>query len=218
MKTIGAGVPQGSVLGPLLFLLYINDITSQIKNSNIRLFADDTCLFLEVEDRNITGQKIEEDLEAIKHWGEQWLVNFAPEKTKSLIISNKRDAYKNPVVHFDGYPVEEVSEHTYLGLLFTSQMSWNPHINIVAIKTQKKMNFIIPLKFKLDRKSLESILNSLVLSSMTYAIEIWGCTYESHLLKLEQVIVDGMRLLTGATSGSNISNLYKDTGWLSFTE
>ena len=217
-KTIDAGVPQGSVLGPLLFLLYINDITSQIKNVNIRLFADDTCLFIDVDDRINTALQLEEDLETINLWGEQWLVDFAPEKTKSLIISNKRDAYKNPSVKFGGHPVEEVSEHTYLGLLFTSKMSWNSHINNVAIKTRKKMNLMIPLKFKLDRKSLESMLNSFVISSMSYAIEIWGCTYDSQLLKLEQIIVDSMRLLTGATNGSNISNLYNDTGWLTFIE
>ena len=214
-KTIDAGVPQGSVLGPLLFLLYINDITSQIRNVNIRLFADDTCLFIDVDDRINTALRLEKDLETINLWGKQWLVDFAPEKTKSLIISNKRDAYKNRSVKFGGHPVEEVTEHTYLGLLFTSKMSWNSHINNVAIKTRKKMNLMIPLKFKLDRKSLEIMLNSFVISSMSYAIEIWGCTYDSQLLKLEQIIVDSMRLLTGAT---NIANLYNDTGWLTFIE
>ena len=82
-----------TVLGPLLFLLYINDITSQIKNVNIRLFAYHTSLFIDVDDRTHTALWLENDLETITLWGKQWLVDFAPEKTKSLIISNKRDAY-----------------------------------------------------------------------------------------------------------------------------
>ena len=77
---------------------------------------------------------------------------------------------------------------------------------------------MIPLKFKLDRKSLETMLNSFVMSCLYYCIEVWGCTYDSHLMKLDQLHVDCMRLMTGATKGSNILNLYNDTGWLSIRE
>ena len=213
---IGAGVPQGSVLGPLLFILYINDITSVVRHSNIRLFADDTCLFIEVDDRVETVSKLEGDLLNIEQWADKWLVSFAPEKTKSLTVSNKRDSNQNPVIHFKNHIIEEVQSHTYLGLLFTSKLSWNMHINNVEQKARKRLNMLTPLKYKLDRKSIEIMFQSFVASSMYYGIEIWGGSFDSHLLKLEQVIVDGMRLVTGATARSNIALLFTDTAWDSF--
>ena len=77
---------------------------------------------------------------------------------------------------------------------------------------------LLPLKFKLDRKSLEVMFTSFVASTMYYAIEVWGGSFDSHLLKLEQVIIDGMRLVSGATARSNISNLYAETSWKSFAD
>ena len=79
---INAGVPQGSVLGPLLFLVFINDITYVIKHCQIRIFADDTCLFITVDNRNEAARLINEDLQAIEIWAEQWLVRFSTPKTE----------------------------------------------------------------------------------------------------------------------------------------
>ena len=90
-KNVTAGVPQGSVLGPLLFLLYINDLSYEIQNCNIRFFADDTCLFININNRTEAAERINDDLIRVKNWADKWLVNFSPTKTKSLIISNKHD-------------------------------------------------------------------------------------------------------------------------------
>ncbi len=83
-----AGVPQGSVLGPLLFLVFINDVTHVIRHCKIRLFADDTSLFIEVDNRQRAALMVEEDLTAISQWTDRWLVKFSPPKSESMIISN----------------------------------------------------------------------------------------------------------------------------------
>ena len=93
-KTIFAGVPQGSVLGPLLFLVYINDITSVVKYCNVRLFADDTCLFVSTKDHIEAAWYINEDLKHIEEWARQWIVKFSPTKTESMVLSLKTKSDK----------------------------------------------------------------------------------------------------------------------------
>ena len=85
---IDAGVPQGSILGPLLFLLYINDIVKDSK-SNIRLFADDTSLFSVVENPLSAAEILNSDLEKITKWAKDWLVTFNPIKTEAMLLSRK---------------------------------------------------------------------------------------------------------------------------------
>ena len=212
--SINAGVPQGSVLGPLLFLVYINDIVSTVSHCNVRLFTDDTCLFLEVNNREVTAQHITEDLSCISSWSDQWLINFSAPKTKALTISNKRNAKNNPPIIFKNEEIEEISSHVYLGLKFSKNLKWNNHIEDVAVKARKKLNAMLPLKFKLDRLSLEIMYNSFVRPSMEYASQVWGGTYQSDISKLEKIQIDALRVITGATARSNILALYNDTGFV----
>ncbi len=212
---IQSGVPQGSVLGPLLFLIYINDLTYEVQNCNVRLFADDTCLFVEVEDRENTSLLINTDLARIADWASRWLVSFSPDKTKSLVVSNKRDSNMNPSVKFCDAIIKEVRNHVYLGLTFSSNLKWTDHIECIYLKARKRLSLMMPLKHKIDRRSLQTMFFAFVRPCMEYGNIVWGGSYDSDINKLEQINIDGMRLVTGATSHSNIRKLYAETGWLS---
>ena len=118
----------------------------------------------------------------------------------------------------NGHIIEDVPAHTYLGLKFAHNLRWNHHINDISIKARRKLNLMIPLKFKLDRKSLEIMYKSFVQPTMEYAISVWGGTFDSDLVKLERIHVDGMRLITGATARSNIANVYEETKFMSISE
>ena len=101
---ITAGVPQGSILGPLLFLIYINDIVEDI-HSHIRLFADDTSLYLIVNEPYVAAMQLNSDLTKIHMWAERWLVKFNPAKLESILISRKANKPFHPPLKMNDEPI-----------------------------------------------------------------------------------------------------------------
>ena len=210
---ISAGVPQGSVLGPLLFLIFIDDLTDAVLLSDIRLYADDTCLFITVNNRQIASDVINNDLKAIQNWADKWLVSFSAPKTKSLIISNKHNLDDYSDLQLNNTPIQEVTSHKHLGIVIAKNLWWREYINEVYCKAMKRLDIIQAFKYKLDRQSLEKYYISFVRPLLEYADVVWSGAYDCDLVKLEKVQVRAMRIITGATEKSNILNLYRDTGW-----
>ncbi len=112
-KLITAGVPQGSVLGPLLFLIYVNDIADKLI-STTRLFADDSSLAVSSSDMNTIELNINHDLNELAAWAKQWLVTFNPSKTDAMICSLAR--YTEPSLYFNDIQLQFVQHHKHLGL------------------------------------------------------------------------------------------------------
>ena len=125
-----AGVPQGSILGPLLFLVYINDIVNELQ-AHVRLFADDTSLYIVVENPNNAVVTLNNDLRFISTWGDDWLVNFNATKNLSMILSLKRDQPLHPPLYMNGVLVRNTS-HKHLGLTLANNCSWTEHINNIT--------------------------------------------------------------------------------------
>ena len=117
-----AKVPQGSVFGPLLFLIFNNDRTNIITCCNIRMFADDTWLFITVDNRGEAAKALNHDLVKIQSWPEQWLMMFSPPKTESLIISNKKNIDMHSTLYLNHMPIKEVNFHKHLGITLTQSL------------------------------------------------------------------------------------------------
>lgn len=215
---IHAGVPQGSVLGPLLFLVYINDLVDVVQHCQIRMFADDTCLFIESNNRKLAQQALDSDLASISVWADRWLVNFSPTKTEAMLISNKTDEDSIPDITFQGSIIKNVSFHKHLGVYLSSNLKWAKHIDYLCDVACKKLWALKRLKYILDRKSLETIYLYFIRPSLEYADVLWAGVYENETLKLNAIEIEAMRCVTGATARSNIAKLWEDSGWASLSE
>ena len=165
--TIEAGVPQGSILGPLLFLIYINDIVSDI-TSNVNLFADDTSLFMVVENPIITADILNDELQKINSWANKWFVTFNQAKTESMLISKYINKPDSPPLFMKNQQITEVPEHKHLGVILSNDCSWSAHIKYVTEKAWKRINVIRSLKFTLNRRSLETIYLSFIRPLLEY--------------------------------------------------
>ena len=209
---IKAGVPQGSILGPLLFLLYINDIVKNI-GSNIRLFADDTSLFIIVDNPTTAALCLNSDLEKLSRWAAIWLVTFNPSKNESLLISRKINKPIHPPLYMQNVQIQEVSSHKHLGLYFSNDCSWHQHIDYIKQKAWFRIHIMHKLKFKLDRKSLETIYLTFIRPLLEYGDVIWdNCTqYEKN--ELDKIQNEAARITTGTTKIVSLDNLYKEVGW-----
>ena len=209
---IRAGVPQGSVLGPLLFLIYINDIVDII-NNKISLFADDTSLSVIVETPLIAANLLNDDLMNISNWANQWLVSFNSQKTDDMVISRKIDKPQHPGLLFNNAEIARVDTHKHLGLVLSSSLSWSAHIQEISTKACKTLNVMHALKYKLSRKALENIYITFVRPTLEYCDVIWdGCLQKDKDL-LENIQLAAARVVTGARRGTSHSALLKETGW-----
>ena len=209
---IRAGVPQGSILGPLLFLVYINDIVENI-GSHIRLYADDTSLFIIVDDPITSAARLNSDLDKITRWAALWLVTFNPTKSESFLVSRKVNRPVHPPLFVQNIQIEEVECHKHLGVFLSNDCSWHKHITYIKEKAWCRINVMRKLKFKLDRKSLETIFIAFIRPLLEYADVIWdNCTqYEKD--ELEKIQVEAARIATGTTKLISLTNLYKEICW-----
>ena len=135
-KDIKAGVPQGSILGLLLLLVYINDLTENL-HSNPKLFADDTSLFSTVTDEVLSNSHLNDDLSKINDWAYKWKMSFNPDSTKptrEVVFSRKKNNIDYPPITFNKLPVKRIPSHKHLGLTLNSKLNFKVHIPQFCLK------------------------------------------------------------------------------------
>ena len=132
-----SGVPQDSVLGPVLFLIYINDLPEYVSNSTVRLFADDTLLYLTIHNSS-DCIKLQEELNNLERWESDWQMSFHPDKCEVIHITTK----KKPIIHkytLHGHTLSSVPQIKYLGVNIFQDLKWNSHINSVSSKANQTL-------------------------------------------------------------------------------
>ena len=135
-----SGVPQGSVLSPILFFIYINDLPEYVSNTTVRLFADDTLLYLTIHNSS-DCDKLWEDLNYLESWKSDWQMSFHPEKCEVIHITTK----KTPILHsysLHGHILYSVPQIKYPGVHISQDLKWNSHINSTSSKANQTLGFL----------------------------------------------------------------------------
>ena len=202
---VEAGVPQGSILGPLLFLVFINDIATSIE-SVPHLFADDTNILFPTKDMQVGITTVNRDLAKIKAWCDKWCVTMNPGKIKAILYSRKRIPSQINGLFFGNTPVKVFKSLKHLGLQFDSQLNWNEHTAIVLKKARDAAHPIHLLKYRVSTKRLLFFYKVYIRPIIEYGCIIWG-NYTAKFLPIERVQYQIARSITGAMKKSSISKL-----------
>ena len=209
--SVDSGVPQGSVLGPALFLFYINDLQSRL-TSKVRLFADDTIVYLTITNGN-DSNILQEDLNKLGQWEKEWCMQFHPDKCNVLTVTNKTRQF-NSSYQLHGHTLEAVTSAKYLGLTFTNKLQWDQHISNITNKASKTLGFLrrnlkIP-SIRIKEQAYQTLVRPLV----EYASTVWDPYTKTDIDKIEAVQRRAARyVISNFHNRSSVSNMLLRLKW-----
>ena len=203
---VHAGVPQGSIPGPLLFLIYINDLSDHL-TSNEKLFGDDASLFSVVHDVNTSAKELNDDLKKVNDWAFQWKISFNPDPSKQaqeLTFSRISKRSTNPPLVFNNNNVSQTFSQKHLGIILDFKLTFEEHLNNVLAKVNKAVGLLRKLRNILPRTTLVTIYKAFIRPHLDYGDVLYDQAFNNSFKeKLESVQYNVFLALTGAISGAS---------------
>ena len=188
LKLTHCGVPQGSSLGPLFFLVYINDLNFALK-SQPRLFADNTCLIVKGLNPEQLQIKINSELQNLHQWCCVNKLSINPSKTNIIIIPPKQTNATIPHLHLtsNGSAINIVDSAKYLGVVIDNELIFKQHIKIMEGKVARSVGILSKLKHFFPQNIMLQLYYALVHPFLSYGIIIWGATFPTYIKRLKSL-------------------------------
>ena len=215
-KYITCGVPQGSILGPLLFLIYINDLHNVCKHSSPILFADDSNLFFTGSNASQTESLINEELSNISEWLKANKLSLNIKKTHYIIFKQKRKILRNFDIRIDNELVVCVKNTKFLGVVIDESLTWKNHICYISGKIARGIGMLIKARQLLNKDSLVTLYYSFLYPYFTYCNIVWGATYATSLNRLNVLQKRAIRVVCGIGRYDSTAKLFDTLGIIRF--
>lgn len=211
---IKCGVPQGSVLGPLLFLLYINDISSSSNILKFHLFADDTSIFYSHKETRTLEKNINDELKNVSNWLIANKLSLNVKKSNLIIFNHSNCAYDKINIKINNKFLEEKSSAKYLGIIIDSKLTWKPHIDYVNTKLAKGIGLLAKLRHFIPPTLIRNLFNAFIQPHIDYGLTAWGSAFATQLHPIDISLKKAVRICSFKKRNEPTAPLFNALGTL----
>ena len=216
LNLVKHGVPQGSILGPLLFLLFVNDLPNASSALHFYLFADDTNIFASNKSYEKLVQQLNLELVHVNDWFAANKLSLNIKKTNYILFSSHRK--KLPLTEIplliNNTPVPRVTSIKFLGVLIDSHLTWNDHIHSISKKIAKSLGILSRVAYLLPLNIRKNLYYTMIYPYLNYCNIIWASNYPSRLKRLTILQNRAVRFIIGYPSLCRVDFAYKQLGLL----
>ena len=212
---VDLGVPQGSILGALLFIIYINDIPNILKECKITLYADDTLIYAKNDNLEICKQTLLNELKNVNEWLKMNKLKLNEQKTKLMVINANCDIN----LEINRKTIENVTKIKYLGVIIDNELKFNEHIEYTCKKIGKKIGFLKSIRNKMDTMTAIQIYNTMIKPHFEYCSTItYTCCNQAHIKRLQKLQNKCMRIILKFSRETPINFMLETLLWLNIEE
>lgn len=217
-KSISIGVPQGSILGPTLFLIYINDIINSTSKFQCTLYADDINCLMKDKDIHKLHADLTSELHQINHWIKLNKLRLNVSKTKYIVFQNRSVKNHIPPVLLEGESLNCVTHTKFLGIYIDENLNWRTHIDNVCMKLSRMCGILYKIRDQLPTEALLSIYYTLCYPYFIYCVSLWACTWPSFITKLKVIQNKILRCIFYMGKFDSTSAVYSEQKLLIFSD
>ena len=210
------GVPQGSILGPLLFSIYINYLPACLQNATVTLFADDTALYCSSQSAHELQTLLNEDLDRLAQWLYQHKLTLNISKSKFMLIggSKKLKSLSKVTLNIKNKELDKVSSYKYLGVVINETLTWDNHVEYIRSKINKKLGLLKRIKSYLPLSARITFFNSFILPLFDYGDLVWSDRGNSTLMSELQVLQNNAaRIILDLPPRASSTNALERLSW-----
>lgn len=219
--TVEHGVPQGSILGPLLFMLYINNICESLKHCKIHLFADDAVLYFSGNNLEDINKCINDDLKNVANWLQDNALKLNLDKTNAMLISEKprTAAEMNDFkIKIEGVEIKIIDKVKYLGIIINSNLKFGDHIDYICKKISKKLGILKRSSVYLSTWSTKTVYNTIILPHFNFSSTILYLSNVQQIQRLQKLQNRAMRIILKLSRYTSIKQMLMQLNWLPIKE
>ena len=212
--TIKQGVPQGSVLGPLFYIIYANDLTKYVRKCKIALYADDTVIYIADSDSRKAVSKLQSDIDALSSWCQANDIKANTDKTKVMVFGSHKSLETLPPfeVKIDSTPLQVVTSYKYLGITLDSQLNYNSHVNKIISSVASKLKQFQRMRSFLSIKAATLVYKSMLLPILEYGDVFLSAASKANRKKLHTLQNKGLRCALNKGLDTSSALLHTEAG------